>query len=181
MKKLILAIAIAMLAACSLHAQGKAPRTAREYFMLLPEKYFDIECCGGVTNKKSKAQYLKQYLKAEDNANGYLSGYGDAAQEAFAMSLFKRPDGSYLIGFYTRGEGGVEDTPWTVFLNYSGGKWTDVSRKVVAGHNKEKYIYELPRKRKQVVVFSKSEMGDGYKGKRLYSLDWKNGKFVKGR
>ncbi|MBK9768915.1 MAG: hypothetical protein IPP63_18890 [Chloracidobacterium sp.] len=48
---------------------------------------------------KQKPEYLKRYLKVEDTANGYMSGYGDAAQEGFVMALFKRPNGSYLIGF----------------------------------------------------------------------------------
>jgi len=178
MTRLILAVVSTLMLAAAVCGQAKSPKTVRDYFMQLPARYFSLDCC---TGKNAKAQYLKKYLKAEDTANGYLSGYGDAAQEGFAMALFKRPNGTYLIGFYTHGEGGVEDTPWTVFLNYSGGKWTDVSRSTIKGYNKEKYIYELPRKGTKVEVFSKDEMGDGYKGKRLYSLEWQNGKFVRMR
>ena len=172
---------VALLACLVSHtaAQGKTPKTVRDYFMLLPAKYFSLDCCE--TAKNPKAEYLKRYLNVEDQANGYLSGHGDAAQEGFAMALFKRPNGSYLIGFYTFGEGGVEDTPWTVFLNYSDGKWTDVSRTAVKGYNKFKFIYELPRTGTIVKVFEKDENGqDWYKGKKLYDLRWKNGRFVKG-
>jgi hypothetical protein len=128
---------------------------------------------------KQKAEYLKRYLTVEDTANGYMSGSGDAAQEGFVMALFKRPNGTYLIGFYTEGEGGVGDTPWTVFLNYSAGKWTDVSRTVIANFNKTKYIYILPRHGTTVEVFATDENADGYKGKKLHDLAWKNGKFLR--
>jgi hypothetical protein len=178
MIKTIVAVAFTLTLSVVVCAQNKDPRTVRDYFMALPARYFSLDCC---TGKNAKADYLKKYLKVEDTANGYLSGYGDAAQEGFAMALFKRPNGTYLIGFYTVGEGGVEDTPWTVFLNYSGGKWTDVSRSTIKGYNKFKYIYELPRKGKTVQVFAKDENGqDWYKGKKLYDLVWKNGRFAKG-
>ena len=160
-------------------AQTKQPKTVRDYFMALPDKYFSLDCCMTMPKSKQKAEYLKRYLKAEDTANGYMSGYGDAAQEGFVMALFKRPDGNYLIGFYTNGEGGAEDTPWTVFLDFKAGKWTDVSRTVIAGYNKAKFIYELPQKGTTVEVFSKKEEADGYKDKKLHDLEWKNGKFLK--
>lgn len=162
-------------------AQAKQPKTVRDFFMALPAKYFSLDCCVTVSRSlaKQKAEYLKRYLEVDDTANGYMKGSGDAAQEGFVMTLFKRPNGTYLIGFCTNGEGGTEDTPWTVFLNYSGGKWTDVSRTVVTGHDKHKYIYELPRKGTTVEVFAKKEEADGYKGKKLYDLVWKNGKFVR--
>ena len=168
-----------MFSAVSISAQSKAPKTVRDYFMALPDKYFSLDCCMMLPKSKRKAEYLKRYLVTEDAANGYMKASGDAAQEGFVMALFKRPNGSYLIGFYTEGEGGAEDTPWTVFLNYNAGKWTDVSRSVVAGHDKSKYIYELPRKGTTVEVFSKKEDAEGYKDKKLYDLVWKDGKFVK--
>ncbi|CAN5408534.1 hypothetical protein BH10ACI2_BH10ACI2_04040 [soil metagenome] len=121
-------------------APSKQPKTVRDFFMALPDRYFSLDCCMMLRKSKQKAEYLKRYLVVEDAANGYMKASGDAAKEGFVMALFKRPNGSYLIGFYTNGEGGAEDTPWTVFLNYNAGKWTDVSRSVVAGHDKTKYI-----------------------------------------
>ncbi|HEX8369766.1 MAG TPA: hypothetical protein VF604_14565 [Pyrinomonadaceae bacterium] len=161
-------------------AQPKQPKTVRDFFMLLPAKYFSLDCCIGKDARKSKQEYLERYLNVEDTANGYLSGAGDAAQEGFVMTLFKRANGTYLIAFYTYGEGGVEDTPWCVFLDYKNGKWTDVSRAVVPNYNAKKYIYELPQQGTTIEVFGKDEMGeDFYKGKKLYDLAWQNGKFSK--
>ena len=177
--KIAAAILVGLSFAVSISAQSKTPKTVRDFFMALPDKYFSLDCCMMLPRSKRKAEYLKRYMRVEDTANGYLKGDGDAAQEGFVMTLFKRPNGSYLIGFYTVGEGGPEDTPWTVFLDYKAGKWTDVSRSMVAGYNKEKFIYELPRNGTTVEVFAKDENGpDWYKGKKLHDLVWKNGKFA---
>lgn len=165
--------------ALSASAQVKQPKTVRDFFMLLPGKYFSLDCCMNKSVRKAKEQYLRQYLNVEDAANGYMSGGGDGAQEGFAMALFKRSNGTYLIAFYTYGEGGVEDTPWCVFLDYKNGKWTDVSRTVVPDYDAAKYIYELPRRGTTIEVFAKDEMGEGfYKGKKLHNLAWQNDKFA---
>ncbi|MFT3742830.1 MAG: hypothetical protein QM785_00920 [Pyrinomonadaceae bacterium] len=180
--KFAAAFVIMLALAIGISAQSKTPKTARDFFLALPDKYFSLDCCMSMPRSKQKTEYLKRYLKVDDPANGYISGFGDAAQEGFALTLFKRPNGSYLIGFYTYGEGGVEDTPWTVFLDYKAGKWTDVSRSTIAGYNKEKFIYELPQKGTTVEVFAKDENGqDWYKGKKLYDLVWKDGKFVRSK
>lgn len=178
-KTIFTAITIAVMT-FAVSAQSKQPKTVRDFFLALPDKYFSLDCCMTMPHAKQKPEYLKRYLKTEDTANGYLAAYGDAAQEGMVMALFKRPNGTYLIGFYTYGEGGAEDTPWTVFLDYKNGKWTDISRSTVANYDKSKYIYELPRNGTTIEVFSKDENGpDWYKGKKLHDLAWKNGKFIK--
>lgn len=160
-------------------AQVKQPKTVRDFFMLLPAKYFSLDCCMNKNARQGKEEYLRRYLDVEDTANGYMRGAGDAAQEGFEMALFKRANGTYLVAFYTFGEGGVEDTPWCVFLDYKNGKWTDVSRAVVPNYNAQKYAYELPQQGTTIEVFQKDENGeDFYKGKKLYDLIWQNGKFT---
>ncbi|HEX8735723.1 MAG TPA: hypothetical protein VF721_10395 [Pyrinomonadaceae bacterium] len=168
--------------ALSAAAQTKQPKTVRDFFMLLPAKYFSLDCCMDKNYRRGKEKYLKQYLIVEDAANGFMSGGGDGAQEGFEMALFKRGDGSYLIGFYTEGEGGPEDVPWCVFLDYKNGKWTDVSRAVVPNYDAVKRIYQLPRRGTTIEVFQKDENGEGfYRGKKLYDLIWQNGKFTVSR
>jgi hypothetical protein len=175
----VIFIVIAM-AVLSVSAQSKGPKTVRDYFMLLPGKYFSLDCCGGKSTKEGKEKYLKQYLDVEDTANGYMKGWGDGAQEAFEMALFKRPDGAYMIGFYTIGEGDVEDVPNTVFLQYRAGRWTDVSKTAVPNYNPKKNIYQLPRNGTTVEVFQKDEAASDFnKGKKLYDLTWAKGKFKK--
>src|SRR3712207_1980085 len=86
--------------------QAKQPKTVRDFFMLLPAEYFSLDCCMNKKLRQGKEEYLRRYLNIEDAANGYMSGGGDAAQEGFVMALFKRSNGTYLIAFYTYGEGG---------------------------------------------------------------------------
>jgi hypothetical protein len=174
-KKLLFLFFALLLFTCSALAQTKQPKTVRDFFMLLPPKYFSFDCCSSLPASRQKAEYLKRYLNVEDIANGYMSGNGDAAQEGFEMALFKRPNGSYLIGFYTYREGGIEDTPWVVFLDYKSDKWTDVSRREIPSYSPEKYEYHLPRHGTTVEVYKKVEEGDPPK---LYDLVWKDGKFT---
>jgi len=169
-----------VLTASAVSAQSKGPKTVRDYFMLLPGQYFSLDCCGGKSTKEGKEKYLKEYLAVEDTANGYMKGYGDGAQDAFEMALFKKPDGSYVIGFYNIGEGDLEDVPNTVFLQYRAGRWTDVSKTVVPSYAPKKNIYQLPRNGTTVEVFQKDEAASDFnKGKKLYDLSWAKGKFKK--
>lgn len=162
------------------YSQNKL-KTPREYFLALPDKYFSLDCCyDQKPARKAKEKFLKQFVDVEDNANGYIHAFGDAAQDGMAIALFKRPDGSHMIGFYDYGEGGPEDTPWTYFFYYKNGRFTDVSRTLIKGYDKTKYIYELPRQGTTVTVYAKDENGqDWYKGAKLYELEWKGGKFVR--
>ena len=70
------------------------------------------------------------------------------------------------------------------FLDYKDGKWSDISSTVVPEFSKKNW-YELPRVGTTVKVFAKKivEQGKDYeiseKGKKLYDLEWKDGKFEK--
>src|SRR5262245_49847711 len=51
------------------------PKTVREFFMALPDKYFTVAGCQPAKDKgcsKAKEGYLRNLLQAEDSANGYL-------------------------------------------------------------------------------------------------------------
>ena len=158
------------------------PKTIREFFMLLPEKYFVLEGCQGDLEKdcnKAKIDYLKTFTEIEDTANGYFKGGCDGAQSCIEMAIFKKPDGTYLAGVSTYAEMANDN----YFIDYDGGKWTDVSASVVPQFSK-KNMYELPRVGTVVKVFAKKiiEKGDDYeaseKGKKLYDLEWNDGKFA---
>jgi hypothetical protein len=167
-------------------SQTNQPRTVRDFFMLLPEKYFVLEDCNHARDKncrQSRLDYLKTFAEVEDTKNGYLKGGCDGAQACIEMALFKRPDGAYLIGVGTFAEM-MNDY---YFLDYKNGKWTDVSAQVVPEFSK-KNMYELPRYGTTVKVFAKkiieegNQYGDKYeiseKGARLYDMEWKDGKFT---
>lgn len=159
------------------------PKTIRDFFTLLPDKYFTLEGCMRESDKdcsKARAEYLKTYTEVEDTANGYFKGGCDGAQSCIEMAIFKRQDGTYLVGLATSGEM-MNDF---YFLDYKDGKWSDISSTVVPEFSKKNW-YELPRVGTTVKVFAKKivEQGKDYeiseKGKKLYDLEWKDGKFEK--
>lgn len=162
--------------ALSVSAQPrKEPQTVRDFFMLLPEKYFEVLCC----LKQTKENYLERYLDVEDTSNGYMRGNSENVQGGFEMVLFKRPDKSYLVGLYSFG------VMWDnfYFLEYRGGKWSNVSKKLVPDYGKYRW-YELPRSGTTVKVFrrERSEQDEenltfGDRTEELYDLVWKNDKF----
>jgi hypothetical protein len=160
-------------------AQTKQPKTVREYFMLLPQAYFAIESCDTDVVKDCrpfKVEYLKRFLKVEDTTNGYFEGDGDGSQESFKMTLFKRPNGSHIVGLYVFGEWGEKYN----FLEYRNGKWFDISKSVIPKYRKSN-IYELPQYGTTINVYERknfnAEYDLGETGSKLYDLIWKNGKF----
>lgn len=165
-------------------AQAKGePRTVTDFFALLPEKYFILEGCDKATDKncdKARAEYLKILDSTIDVKNGYLKGGCDGAQACIEMAIFRKPDNLYVVGIHTWGEMNNDFH----FLEYSGGKWSDVSAKVVPEFSK-KLWYEIPRVGTTMKVYEKKieEQGDDYemsdRGALLYSLTWKDGKFSK--
>ncbi len=159
------------------------PRSIRDFFTLLPEKYFTLEGCDRGTDKeckKARAEYLKSFTEVEDTANGYFKGGCDGAQSCIEMTIFKRPDDSYLVGLATFSEMMNEFH----FLDYASGKWNDVSAGTIPDFDKRNW-YELPRFGTTMKVYRKkiieksNEFEITEKGGYLYSLEWKNGKFTR--
>lgn len=162
-------------------AQTKQPKTVRDFFNLLPQKYFLLEgCSANPTPKnceKARAEYLKNYLEVEDTANGYMRGGCDGAQSCFQMALFKQPDGTYIVGLTTSFEMGEN----SYFLEYRNGAWRDIGSQIVPEYGKNK-VYELPRYGTNVEVYANELVpGEDFRerGRKLYDLVWKDGKFTK--
>jgi len=158
------------------------PRTVMDFFEKLPEKYFVLEGCDHETDKdckKARAEYLKNLPGVVDIRNGYFKGGCDGGQSCVEMAIFKRSDGSYLIGLATMHEMGSDFH----FLDYAGGAWRDASSEVPEFG--PKHWYQLPRVGTTMTVFERkiTEKGDDYevteKGRKLYDLVWKDGKFTR--
>jgi hypothetical protein len=159
--------------------QTNQPRTVREFFNLLPQKYFTLEGCQPKTDKnceKARKEYVKTFLEVEDTKNGYWKSGCDGGQSCLTMALFKRPDATYLIHILTEFEMGEN----SYFLEYKGGQWADISAKVVPDFS-QKNTYLPPRVGTTVEVFKKNfpEPDFSERGEKIYNLAWQNGKFVK--
>jgi len=175
-----LALAAALLlASAAAGAQTARPKTVRDFFELLPQKYFMLEGCAPARDKncaRARAEYLRRYLQIEDAANGYMQGGCDGAQSCFEMALFKRPDGTYVVGLTTSHE--MSENSY--FLEYAGGAWRDIGARVVPEYGEDK-VYELPRHGTTVEVYENRVVpGEGYRerGRKLYDLAWKSGNFT---
>ncbi len=156
------------------------PKTVREFFALLPQKYFPLEGCSDNPTAKNcdraRAEYLKNNLEVEDAANGYMKGGCDGAQSCFQMALFKRPNDAYIVGLTTAHE--LDEQSY--FLEYAGGAWKDIGAQTVPEYGKDK-IYEMPRIGTIVAVYEyKRIAGEDFseRGRKLYDLIWKDGKFA---
>ncbi len=181
-KILFLIMAIAVLVTAG-QGQTKQPKTVRDFFNILPAKYFEIGCCGVHDEPDSlvaHTKYLESFLRVEDTANGYLEGGCDGGQSCITMALFKKPDGSYVVGVHTSNT--MHDENY--FLEYRAGRWYDVSAKVVPQFSKNNG-YRLPRYGTKVEVFSTKVVERISPtqvirdlGPRLYDLVWKNGRFT---
>ena len=161
-------------------ARTRQPKTVREFFALLPQNYFTLEGCVDKPTKsncdRARSEYLKAFLEVEDAANGYMRGGCDGAQSCFHMALFKRPDGTYVVGLTTS----FELMESSYFLEYAGGSWRDVGRQVVPAFGEDK-VYELPRYGTTVEVYeNKKVAGEDYRerGRKLYNLAWRGGRFI---
>lgn len=182
-KKVLLVLVVAIFAG-SATGQALNPKTPREFFMLLSQKYFYLEGIENVTDdnytpeqlKRAQKQYLETFLEIEDNRNGFMQGGGDGSQEKFKMALFKRPNKTYVVGLYVFGEWGEK----YYFLEYRNGKLNEISSAVIPGY-KRSNIYEMPRYGTTIKVFERKnfdpELDWGETGKKLYDLVWKQGKF----
>jgi hypothetical protein len=158
-------------------AQTKLPRTVRDFFNLLPQKYFTLEGCEPAKDKnceRARRDYVKSYLEVEDTKNGYWKSSCDGAQSCLRMALFKRPDASYVVAVHTLHEMDEQN----YFLEYRDGKWFDISSKIVPEFS-AKNIYELPRYGTTIEVFEKKFPEPEYseRGAKIYELEWKDGKF----
>jgi hypothetical protein len=160
-------------------ATNDEPRTVRDFFNRLPQQYFTLEGCRRETDKnceRARAEYVKSYLEVEDTANGYWKSSCDGGQSCLRMALFKRPDAGYIVGVHTLHE--ADEINY--FLEYRDGAWTDISAKVVPEFS-NRNIYELPRYGTTVEVYEKvyPEPEFSERGKKIYELEWKNGKFAR--
>lgn len=158
-------------------ANTNSPKTLREFFALLPAKYFTLEGCDTSKDKncdKARAEYIKTFLEVEDAKNGYWKSGCDGAQSCLTMALFKRSEANYVVHILTEHEGGEN----SYFLDYKNGKWSDIGAEIVPEYS-DKNTYVPPQKGTIVEVFKKNFPKPEFseRGAKIYDLTWNNGKF----
>ena len=148
----------------AVHAQihlpdSRQPQTVLDYYMLLPDKYFEA-------NRDERLHWMLDPTRGAivDLENGYIFAPGDGAQTDLYVCLFKRSDGKYLIAVNYNDKNDVFESFLDFYL-YQQGKLYKVSRSVMSIAFNKDFYYELPRHGTAIVVTNRS-------GKKLYELVW---------
>ena len=159
-----------LVAALSLQPAGAAPqtsgpRTVLDYYLLLPDKYFEA---GGEHRVKWMLDPRRGAIV--DVKNGYIYAPGDGAQNTLYVCLFRKADASYVVAV----KADVEGSTQLDFYEYRGGRFVDVTQSVLPVAVDESLEYEMPRYGTTIKVKGKG-------GKSLYNLVWQRGRFGKKR
>ncbi|SRR6266404_3681172 len=148
----------------AMYAQTKMPQSTRpqtvvDYYMLLPDKYFEA-------NQEQRLHWMLDPKRGAivDLKNNYLYAPGDGAQTDIYACLLKRSDGKYLIAVNYNDKNGVFES-FLDFYVYHHGRLRDVSSSVMPVAFNKRLFYELPRYGTTIMVTNKS-------GKKLYDLVW---------
>jgi hypothetical protein len=154
--------------ALTLSAQGndraKTQKTVSDYFMLLPEKYFEA-------NRDQRLHWMLDPKRGAivDDKNGYIYAPGDGAQTDIYLRLFKRSHMDPVVVVNYNNENGVFE-PFLDFYVYHDGQLTNQTKKVMAVPFYEDLYYHLPRVGTAIMVSDKT-------GKKLYELVWSGNVF----
>ena len=143
-------------------AQSSTPRTVLDYYLLLPDKYFEA-------NKEQRVKWMLDPKRGAvvDIKNGYIYAPGDGAQISIYVSLFTRAAGSPLIAVKSDTEG-LTDLD---FYEYKQGALVEISKGLLPVKVNEEFKYEMPRYGKSIVVRNQQSQ-------RVYSLVWSGRRFV---
>jgi hypothetical protein len=136
------------------------PKDVLEFYLSLPKKYYEPD-------RNHRQELIREgsgRIIAKDVKNGYLAISGDAGDPGVVVAIFKKADGQYVVGLNVYDE----MTEHFYFLQY-GVVWRDVSSEIVPEYSK-RLKYELPRYGTTVKVTNSA-------GKKLYDLEWKQGRF----
>ena len=162
----ILLVVVTALGVQLANAQASQPRNVRDYYLLLPDKYFEA-------NAEQRVKWMLDPKRGAvvDVKNGYLLAPGDGAQMTLVVCLFKNRDGTYTVGvdaIYS------EDADYSRlnFYRYVKGSFVDVTKSIVPVVLPEEHRYELPRYGTTIKVATQ-------KRRHLYDLLWNGRRFVK--
>ncbi len=155
----VLAIFVTSCASGAQSVNTNHPRTVVDYYMLLPDKYFEA-------NRVERLHWMLDPKRGAiiDIRNGYLYAPGDGAQTDIYTCVFKRSDGTYLVAVNYNDKDGVFETFLDLFV-YERGHLTNVTNSVLPVPFSKLLFYELPRHGTTIRVTDTS-------GDRLYDFVW---------
>ena len=146
------------------------PRTVQDYFLLLPQTYFEMP-------PARRAVWLVSHGGIVDLRHDYLHFPPQDSQGAMDVALF-RYKGNVLVAVYLHGSGDVLD-----FLRYEHGHWLDVTKSVLPVDYSEDNEYVLPRRGTTIRVTA-NKFNEAMQeraapvGKWIYDFVWRGGRFV---
>ena len=146
-------------------AQSSPPKTVLDYYLLLPEKYFEA-------NEEQRVKWMLDPGKGAvvDIKNGYIYAVGDGAQTPIYVCLFKRPQGFPLVAVKSH-EPDSRDYTHLDFYEYKNGTLVEVKKGMLPVKVNENFKYEMPRYGTTIKVSDQ-------RGRRIYSLNWAGRRFV---
>ena len=160
---LILTLVACFEAAVS-RSQSVQPKTVLQFYSLLPDKYFEADHEQRMTWMLDPKRGAVVDLK-----RGYLYAPGDGAQSDIYVCLFRRGNGSYLIGVKASHWEDIEYSDIAFYL-YQDQTFNDVTKSVLPVAPTEGLKYEMPRYGTTIRVRNK-------RGRRLYDLVWTKRRF----
>jgi hypothetical protein len=164
-KNLLLTLSAVFLFQSICAAQSSPAKTVLDYYLLLPEKYFEA-------NKEQRVKWMLDPGRGAvvDIKNGYIYAPGDGAQTPIYVCLFNRPHGLPLVAVKSHPSDTNEYTHLD-FYEYKHGTLVEVKNGVLPVKVNENFKYEMPRYGRSIKVSDQ-------RGKRIYSLNWSGRRFV---
>jgi hypothetical protein len=165
MVRILLLMLVSAFGAQLVCGQTSQPRTVRDYYLLLPDKYFEA-------NQEQRVKWMLDPKAGAivDVKNGYLRAIGDGAQMGIIVCLFKKHDGTYIIGVDAVSWEGADYSRLN-FYHYDNGNFIDVTKSIVPVALPQEHWYEMPRYGTTISVATQ-------KRRHLYNLVWNRRRFV---
>jgi hypothetical protein len=163
-----LILAIGLIGSGSLFVFGQDnPTTIKDFYLLMPAKYDG----SAVAEREEILGFESETVI--DEKNGYLSYTTPLSGEVFEAAMFKDPNGEIYLAYNEDCDLEYKVLTKLYFLHYDAGRWVDVTNQVMPLPVNKRFKYKLPETGTTIQVTTAA-------GSKMYSLLWKNGKFVKG-
>jgi hypothetical protein len=150
-------------------AQSTQPKTVGDFLLLVPERYmigYDL-------------RFREELLRGEhrgvvvDIPNGYISYDASDNPSGFELAIFRKSNGRYIVAYNTTGDNfnwEPGDPASLRLLSHEGGRWRDVTRKLIPVALDGRLGYRLPRQGRNIEVAGKG-------GRERYTLTWVKDRF----